>query len=109
MKPIASLAFVIAALGLLPACTTVTTDPRSPQNHSSRSSSTDYRSSGDGTTRRVDVEVPQPAPIRVKPGSQPPQYLNTTGGSSSSSYDNSGNAPTSPLRHDTPDQPLYSR
>jgi hypothetical protein len=105
---------VIASLSLVTACTTVREDPRSySHGRYSTYENKDANSSHDGHGRvRINVSEPQPAPIRVKPGTQPTQYINTTSpydappSSTVSPYDRPG---SSPLRHDTPDQPLNQR
>lgn len=126
MKTITTLALAFSAAALLPACTTVKVDPRSSQ--SSQRQSLYLNTDGTGSARpsgqtgglsrrnRVRVEEPQPTPIRVKPGPQPVQYLNTTGSAydqptrtGASPYDATRGDTASPLRHDKPDQPLYSR
>ena len=108
------LLIAIATLPLVSACTsgpTYKTDPRARAsgsvylNTDAASGGGTGGGSGSGARTRVIVSEPQPVPIRVKPGTQPPRYQNST-----SQYDQADPASTaSPLRHDKPDQPLYPR
>ena len=117
---ITKLIIAIAIMPLVGACTTVREDPRSTTSGGSLYRNTDTPSGdgsagGSGSTgrTRVIVSEPQPVPIRVKPGTQPTRYQNTTtpydaaAGTTSSSPDRASTA--SPLRHDTPDKPNYQR
>ena len=57
--------------------------------------------------QRIQVSVPQPTPIRTKPGTSATPY-DTPSNSGASPYDSSSSG-NSPLRHDTQDKPLYTR
>ena len=116
---ITKLIIAIATLPLVGACTTVREDPRSQTSGGSLYRNTDSASGGTGGSSSrsrvtgVSVSEPQPESIRVKPGTQPARYLNTTSpydaprDTTPSPYDRSSGG--SPLRHDTPDKPNYQR
>ena len=89
-------------------CTSVKVDPRSsayayPNGYQ-------VQPAQQGTSipvQRIQVSVPQPTPIRTKPGTSATPY-DTPSNSGASPYDSSSSG-NSPLRHDTQDKPLYTR
>ncbi len=89
-------------------CTSVKVDPRSIAH--ARPNGYQIQPTPQGNTlpvQRVQVSVPQPAPIRTKPGTSAPPY-DTPSNNGRSPYDSPSGA-SSPLRHDVKDSPLYTR
>lgn len=117
---ITKLLLAIAIVPLVGACSTTHTVREDPRSYSMARASiyenTDAESSarasgGSRSASRTSVtrSEPQPVPIRVKPGTQPTQYLNTNAPANTTASPNDRPGSASPLRHDTPDQPLYKR
>lgn len=89
-------------------CTSVTVDPRSrayayPSGYQVQPASQGTSSSAG----RIQISVPQPTPIRTKPGTSSTPY-DTPSNTGPSPYDSSSGG-SSPLRHETQDKPLYTR